>query len=387
MIKKILIFSLLISFITFTQSIASETKKRFTNNDANFYFTSLFLKTTFEEKKDNFVISPLSVYTVTTLLANGTDGNSTTELENILNPKKHPFMPSRPINIEKLNTNLSKYITQKNKTIKITNTIAGNDFKPEYINKVQNELFAILDETKAETYKLKLVNEVDFNDEWLSPFNINNTSTKEFYSLDGSTDLVDMMHENMRLVDYYQDEKMQAIRLPYKDENFMHIFLPKENVNFNKFVQDLSAENLYLDYKPIPTELFIPKFQFDYNIPDMITFFKKWEINDIFDINTANLTQLTNFKYYVSEIIHKAKIKTDETGTEAHASTTIILSKALLAQKTLEPKKWKMTFNANRPFIFMINNGDFIGIYSKGIRFDKEKKLDTTKVSSSTPLP
>jgi hypothetical protein len=45
-----------------------------------------------------------------------------------------------------------------------------------------------------------------------------------------------------------------------------------------------------------------------------------------------------------------------------------------------------MTFNANRPFIFMINNGDFIGIYSKGIRFNKEKKLDTTKVSSSKTL-
>ena len=175
--------------------------------------------------------------------------------------------------------------------------------------------------------------------------------------------------------------------MPYEGGNVMHILLPKEGADFNEFIKKLHAGELYLDYKPLLTEIFIPKFVFNHEVNDMISFYKNWGIQDVFSTKKANLSKLSDIPHFVEKITHKAKIKTDEIGTKAYAITEIRLAKKGIHREPLKPRKWKMIFNANRPFIFMINNGDFIGIYSKGIRFNKEKKLDTTKVSSSKTLP
>ena len=53
-----------------------------------------------------FVVSPLSVYVATALLANGADGNSKEELENILNEPKSSFWDVPPIDIKTLNKDI-----------------------------------------------------------------------------------------------------------------------------------------------------------------------------------------------------------------------------------------------------------------------------------------
>ena len=210
MFKKIIFLcSLLMTLGVNAQSL------RFSADDADFYFTSKFLKTAFEEKKDNFVVSPLSVYVATALLANGADGNSKEELENILNEPKSPYWDTPPVDIKTLNKDISDYMVQKKNTIKITNTLAGKNFRPDYIAKMEKELFATVNDKKAEPGKLKIINEVEFKDNWTHPFEKRLTQVKEFHSLDGQIDEVDMMHDYARTVDYYQDEEMQAVRLPY----------------------------------------------------------------------------------------------------------------------------------------------------------------------------
>lgn len=139
---------------------------RFSKYDADFYLTARFLKTAFENKTDNFVVSPLSVYTATTLLANGADGNSKIELEKeILN--KEPYL-----NMDTLNKTLSNYIEQKKDTIKITNIMTGEDFKSDYVGKMTKEFFATLDYKNAKPGEIKLTNIVEFEDFWVEPFNI-----------------------------------------------------------------------------------------------------------------------------------------------------------------------------------------------------------------------
>jgi len=107
----------------------------------------------------------------------------------------------------------------------------------------------------------------------------------------------------------------------------------------------------------------------------MISYYRKWGINKIFDAD-ADLSKLIDVSQPVDKIIHKANIETAEKGTEAQAYTAIMIYDAegvvIGYADGLMRKDWKMIFNANRPFIFMINNGDFIGAYIKGKRFEVE---------------
>ena len=339
---------------------------RFANNDSNFYFAAQFLKTAFEQSQDNFVVSPLSVYAATALLANGAAGNSLAELGNILTA---PYQQSE-LNMADINATLSEYIKNKQESIKITNTIAGEVFRPEYIDKVQKELFAQLDPSQAEPNKLKLINEVNFKDTWSRPFDASDTHVHAFHSLDGTTDQVDMMYDHRYNTEYYQDDKMQAVCLPYINGNFMHIFLPKEGVDFAEFVRQLRPEDLHLNYERSEVKLSLPRFEINYDETEINSFFKKWGIQEVFIPSIANLTPISDVPHYVESITHEAKIKVNEEGTEAFAKTVI----HMMATSMRGPRVDKsIKFIADRPFVFMLNDGDFIGVYTKGKRVDIEE--------------
>jgi len=388
MLKGIVaILSLLLAF-------NAKADTRWSKDDIDLFFTNDLFKTAFEDRKDNFVVSPLSVYVDTVLLANGADGETKDELDKILTVLDYQrqrvyrmwgdeldeiIVPDREGNktdIDVINSTVSKYMEQKKDSIKMTNTITGNDFRQEYENKVRDELFAKINHEPT----LKLENEVEFKNEWENPFKDGKTRVEDFASLDGTLDKVDMMHGGNEKVNYYQDDKMQAIMLPYKSGDVMHIFLPREGVDFNEFVQTMDANDLFLRYHPVPVDISIPRFKIEYDNEDMISYYRKWGINKIFDAD-ADLSKLIDVSQPVDKIIHKANIETAEKGTEAQAYTAIMIYDAegvvIGYADGLMRKDWKMIFNANRPFIFMINNGDFIGAYIKGKRFELERKSDS----------
>ena len=105
---------------------------------------------------------------------------------------------------------------------------------------------------------------------------------------------------------------------------------------------------------------------FIYKIVDIPKFFLKWGIQAIFDSKTADLSSLSDIPKYVLKIMHQANIGMDEKGTEAGATTVSYLTTTGLPNMNLSRKDWSISFIADRPFIFMINNGDFIGVYTKG---------------------
>lgn len=87
------------------------------------------------------------------------------------------------------------------------------------------------------------------------------------------------------------------------------------------------------------------------------------EINDLFDQSKAELSKI-NTNYFVSSILHKTKIRVDETGTEASAVTTSIFQ-----NKATPP-----VFTANRPFLYFIVDKAsrlvlFAGAYKKPVIF------------------
>lgn len=398
--KSLFIASLLVSFIVQAENI------RFAPKDGDLYLATKFLKTTYEDKKDNlgnFVISPLSVYAATTLLANGATGRTFEELENnILDLSKKSkavnfFQPEpkrtedQEATLNEVNQRLSLYIKEKSQ-FEMNNSVWGDEFLPTYIESVKTNLNAeakslpahtstinewIEEKTKKRIQKMLpekhtqknefyLVNTVYFKDEWQSVFIELGTAIQKFHSLDGQMDDVYMMAK-IEVIDYYEDDKIQAVRLPYKNADVMQILLPKQEVNFNEFIQKLSAQDLYLKYYPVPVFLKLPRFKTDLKI-SMNDYFKKWHIQSIFDTRKASLPMLSNEPKIVTDIIHQANINVFEKGTEAAAATVISGKRTGRGSrdKPLSPKEWYIPFFAERPFIFMINNGDFIGVYTKG---------------------
>jgi serpin B len=73
-------------------------------------------------------------------------------------------------------------------------------------------------------------------------------------------------------------------------------------------------------------------------------------MKDAFDGDLANFTGMSERNdLYISEVIHKAFVAVDEKGTEAAASTAVIIdvTSAMLSDVTL---------TVDRPFIFLIRD-------------------------------
>jgi serpin B len=80
----------------------------------------------------------------------------------------------------------------------------------------------------------------------------------------------------------------------------------------------------------------------------------------------ADFSAMTTAQVCISQVLHKAKIKVDETGSEAAAVTDVTM-KETSAGPGSEPKVF--TFHADHPFIYAITEVStgaifFIGQYS-----------------------
>lgn len=356
--------------------------QRFSDN-SDYAFAVKFLKTGFEMKKDNFVVSPLSVYFATTLLANGAEGQTFQELSSILSAQnQHNF------DIQKTNEIVKNYINKKSVKIKINNSIWGNQFRQDYVDFIQQELDAepqklpsntaiinkwieektrgkikdILPATRPDNEDLFLVNTIYFKDEWRNKLSF--LDEQKFQSLDGKTDKVNMVGTQKNL-NYYEDNLIQAIELPYKYSDVMRIILPKKGVDFSQFIKELTPQYLSsIKYHPELVRLRIPRFDMGIKIDNMISLFQKWGIKSAFG-SSADFSKMSDIQHQISRIIHAANISLDEDGSEASAATVIEMKLTSFGPGEEKPREPKI-FTADRPFVFMINNGLFIGTYTKG---------------------
>lgn len=345
-------------------------------NRANIKLGLKLLQTQIAENTDNFVVSATSVYTIAAMLAVGAEGQAQEELrQNILAPD----------GIQTPNITDSENTIHQSKAVEIYNSVWGDDFNRNYKSIIKNTLLAevfslpsttdkinnwinkktkgripsLLASDKTQPTDLYLVNTVYFKDKWLSPFDNENTKEMPFYSLNRSEPDNVMMMYQQEDASYYEDDKMQALRLIYKNGDTIQFFLPRENIDFVSFVKNLHAEDLNPEYThKEDVEIYLPKLNISYKIDNMQELFQKMGVHKIFQPFGNPLPHMSSKPHYVRRIIHSANIKIDEEGTVASAATvTDIL---LLATESTD----SYVFKADRPFLFMINNGLFIGAFT-----------------------
>ncbi|MDP4089743.1 MAG: serpin family protein [Bacillota bacterium] len=343
-------------------------------------------------KGQNVVISPLSLSTVLAMTQNGAAGATREEMLKALE--------MTGLNEKDINEQYKKIIANFNSIealkIKMSNSIwiqKGFDVKETFINtgkdyyeaEISNVDFSkekaadtiniwISDHTAGKIKKITdkfdsntamvLVNTVYFKGDWLSPFESTSTQKKMFTSSDGSQKDVDMMQDSMT-VDFFKENNFEAIRLPYKDQDFgMYVLLPDKGTDVKALIGELSSDNWNRWKAGLSEEqvfIGIPKLhiEFEQKLNDMLkSFGMKAAFNDGADFSGINPEDL-----YISLVKQKCYIDVDEKGTEAAAATVVSVD---TTAAIVNPRE----FIADRPFVFIMEDRktgliSFMGIVEK----------------------
>jgi serpin B len=202
--------------------------------------------------------------------------------------------------------------------------------------------------------RLVLTNAIYFNAAWQDAFEKANTRDDTFYLVDGNETTVPMMHQTEHF-NYTEGNDYQAVELPYDGRELsMLVLLPKSG-QFAAFENSLDAEEVAgivqnLGNKKVA--LTMPKFEFtsDFSLKNRLS---EMGMPLAFsgDADFSGMDGKRDLS--ISDVIHKAFISVDETGTEAAAATAVIVGAT--AMPPGEPEQI-IYMTVDRPFIFLIRD-------------------------------
>jgi len=196
-----------------------------------------------------------------------------------------------------------------------------------------------------------LINALYFKGMWAdsSGFDPERTFQTNFHKENGQNVLVDMMTQGREDINYYSDDHLQMVTLPYGNGAYSMVFaLPKDD--FGAMLLQLKQsgywQNCLSNLKPQYVDLFIPKFKVEYEPkPDLNNILKKLGMGKAFT-DSADFSGISDIRLFISQVMQKTYIEVDEKGTEAAAVTVIGMVTCSVPSHPV--------FFANRPFLFVI---------------------------------
>uniref|UniRef100_A0A2M3Z5R9 Putative serine proteinase inhibitor n=1 Tax=Anopheles braziliensis TaxID=58242 RepID=A0A2M3Z5R9_9DIPT len=204
---------------------------------------------------------------------------------------------------------------------------------------------------------ITLINVIYFKGLWSYPFPETPNNRKPFFRSQGKPTSVQYMEQNGQF--YYDDSDLlgaQILRLPYRGNKLgMYIILPHQGNTIQQVIDRTNGDVLHqalwvMDESEV--NVTIPKFKIEFSeqLNDPL---QQIGIREIFSVN-ASLPLLARGvgarnEVRVSRIFQKAGITINELGSEAYAATEIQLVNKFGGDGV-------QIFNANRPFIFFIED-------------------------------
>ena len=335
-----------------------------------------------EQSGKNTLISPLSVMYSLAMTANGADGNTLAEMEDVLgmpindlNKYLYSYKKSLPQG-EKYKLNLANSIWfSKAKDFKANqvflqtnaNYYGANIYEADFskkstlndINKwvslKTEKMIPEIVEKIEDDDVMFLINALTFDAEWSTKYKDANVKSGVFTQEDGTTQNVKFMYSTETL--YHEDENTVGFSKYYYDCKYAFVaMLPNENITISKYVNLLKGEkisNLLVSKPNVIVNAAIPKFEHKYEIT-LNENLKQMGMPLAFDEDKADLSKLgraTGGRLYIGEVLHKTFIGVNEDGTKAAAATeTRIKKKAAVVNVDKEIK----TVYLDRPFVYMI---------------------------------
>ncbi len=318
-------------------------------------------------KGDNYISSPLSLYSALSLLSNAASGDTLEELNNVLgfsNEELNKLMYLYQLSCNswegddiirfgnsvwlngdmgfELNDNYRDIVTSYYNSDIYTesfldkdNTIDKmNDWVEEHTNGAIKDLFDEDNISEATTFVL--TNALAFDDRWAFEYSVNNGIERKFNNYDGTVVKTLMMSSTEEK--YWEDGKATGIYKSLLNGGYVVLVLPNEDVDIYEYINDMPNDffTTFEDnciFRTNETEktveehytkLTLPKFKYDVTL-DLKEALINMGIKDIFS-EDANLSKMLNKNYeklFVDDVIQKATIDLNEEGISATAATMI----------------------------------------------------------------
>ena len=204
-----------------------------------------------------------------------------------------------------------------------------------------------------------IANAIYFSDRWEWEFSPAETTADTFYSPSGNTTAYYMLREGNSQT-YYEDNRVQAMPLRFKNGGCMYIILPKAD-DAVELLFDMTTDyfnKIQIGSISAAGKLLLPRFSIENDIKGLK---KALEIIGVplFDNTSAPLTNgliEENIPLWLSDAIQKAVIHVDEEGTTAAAVTMMSAPGSMMPQPT-DP----FEMNCNRPFLFILCDQTYDG--------------------------
>ena len=327
-----------------------------------------------EKNGENLIISPLSIFQVLSLTANGAKGKTQKEMLGLL--ESNTIDSLNEINYNILSTfkdfstvEIANAVMTRFTPLKNFCDIADKYLAPiellislEQVNnwcsaKTHGKIEKILENLSPDTAML-LLNAVYFKDEWLSQFEKILTKELSFYNFGIQEKTVEMMNQ-IGYFNYYEDKKVQIIELRFKNDYMSAlIILPSDRIDINTYISYLPMSHdefptVLKQLKRLKVHLQLPKFEVDFS-EELNKFLIDLGMNDGFNTKNADFSGLREEGgLYINKVVHKTYLKVNENGTEAAAVTVVEIDEMAMPE---EDKIYDM--KVNRPFLFFLRNSE-----------------------------
>ncbi len=330
------------------------------------------------KEDENTLVSPYSVMQALSMTANGANGNTKTEMENVLG------MPMDSLN-KYLYTFRTSQHNDENSKLSTANSIwtkngvnVNSDFLQTDVDYYNADFFtAPFDDTtvtdinnwvndKTDKMIPKVIDEIDsnvimylinavaFDAKWETEFNKDMTVKADFTAIDNTTQEVDMMRSFEESALYMKDDNAEGIYKYYKDRKYAFVaMLPDENVSVNDYIAGMTAEKLnglLANPRKEYASVEMPKFSYDFDTLLNGTL-RSMGMPSAFDRESADFSNMVSGldgPTYISRVIHKTHIDVDEGGTKAAAVTAVEMTNDSVP---MMPEK-EVVFD--RPFAYFI---------------------------------
>ncbi len=333
------------------------------------------------EEGENTLISPLSVLYALAMTANGADGETLAQMEQVLG-----------MDTENLNSYMRAYLDllpeAKDYKLSLANSIWVKDdpnfaveqsflqtnadyygagaYKAAFDEATKNDINnwvkehtdgmipEIIDEIPDEAI-MYLVNALAFDAEWAEVYEEFQIREGSFTTEAGVQQDVDMMHSEEHA--YLEDDMATGFIKYYKDRKYAFAaLLPNEGVSVSEYVSGLSGAHLQeLLSNPQDVTVFasMPKFETEYSV-EMSEVLQEMGMTDAFDWMTADFSRLGTYNVdgmniCINRVLHKTFISVSERGTRAGAATAVEMT----AEGAMEIVDFKEVV-LDRPFVYML---------------------------------
>jgi len=206
-----------------------------------------------------------------------------------------------------------------------------------------------------------VTNAVFFKGQFAEPFPKEKTKVKPFYLVNGATKQVPMMHQAGMDSAYRRGTKCEAAALRYRggevkgypkvSEIELMLILPEKGIAPEEILNDNLPAVFRGPQRETVLDLTMPRFTMDFE-SSMSGALSQMGMGIAFRYPEADFARMGSDLFYISEVVHKARLEVDEEGTVAAAATGMMV--CLAAESLQKPEYKKLVFD--RPFAVLLRD-------------------------------